>query len=45
MFEWIKPQPELKVREIEIEFFEDEVDVPERPKVRLVLEIKRHHLA
>ena len=45
MFERMKPQPELKAREIEIDFFEDDVDAPERPKVKLLLEIRRYHLA
>ena len=45
MFESLKPQPELKAREIEIDFFEDDVEVPERPKVKLLLEVKRYHLA
>jgi hypothetical protein len=45
MFERIKPNPEIKAREIEIDFFEDSPDAPERPKVKLLFEIKRYHIA
>ncbi|WP_198300160.1 P-loop NTPase family protein [Thermococcus siculi] len=45
MFERMKPQTEIKAREIEIDFFEDGPDSPERPKVKLLFEIKRYHIA
>ncbi|WP_168194745.1 hypothetical protein [Thermococcus aciditolerans] len=45
MFGHIKPRQEIKAREIEIDFFEEDVGPLERPKVKLLFEIKRHRLA
>ena len=45
MFGNIKPRQEIKAREIEIDFFEEDVGFPERPKVKLLFEIKRRRLA
>jgi|GEM_PF-3020871 len=45
MFTRIKPEVQVRAREIKIDFFEEDVDVPERPAVKLLFEVKRHHLA
>jgi len=45
MFGNIKPRPEIKAREIEINFFEEDVEPVERPSVKLLFDIKRHRLA
>ncbi|WP_197463566.1 hypothetical protein [Thermococcus peptonophilus] len=45
MFERIKPTGELKAREIKIDFFEDDASDAEKPKVKLLHEIKRYSLA
>ncbi|WP_167912954.1 hypothetical protein [Thermococcus sp. 21S7] len=45
MFEMIKPQPALNAREIKIDFFEDEVEPLERPRVKFLFEVKRNRSA
>ncbi|WP_457752220.1 hypothetical protein [Thermococcus sp.] len=45
MFTRIKPEIQVKAREIKIDFFEEDVAEPERPAVKLLFEVKRHHLA
>ncbi|MBP1911745.1 hypothetical protein [Thermococcus stetteri] len=45
MFKRIKPLGELKAREIKIDFFEDEETDAEKPRVKLLHEIKRYSLA
>ncbi|MCD6373062.1 MAG: hypothetical protein J7L37_05900 [Thermococcus sp.] len=45
MFVNIKPHQEIKAREIEINFFEEDTEPVERPSVKLLFEVKRHHLA
>ncbi len=45
MFSGIKPETQLKAREIKIDFFEEDVEGVERPSVKLLFEVKRHHLA
>jgi len=44
MLERMKPLQELKAREVKIDFMED-VEATERPRVKLLLEIRRYHLA
>ncbi|WP_256366091.1 MULTISPECIES: hypothetical protein [Thermococcus] len=41
----VKPGSALKAREIEVDFFEEDVDAPERPRVRLLFEVRRALLA
>ena len=45
MFTKIKPEPQIKAREIKIDFSEDDVEPVERPRVKLLFEIRRNHLA
>ncbi|WP_258083206.1 hypothetical protein [Thermococcus thermotolerans] len=45
MFERIKPEPALDAREIKIDFFEDEVEPVERPRIKFLFEVKRNHSA
>ncbi|WP_168169225.1 MULTISPECIES: hypothetical protein [Thermococcus] len=45
MFERVKPEPALNAREIKIDFFEDEVEPVERPRVKFLFEVKRNHSA
>ncbi|WP_297475368.1 hypothetical protein [Thermococcus sp.] len=45
MFERIKPEPALKEKAARIEPFEEPEERTERPRVRLLLEIRRYHLA
>ncbi|WP_169741388.1 hypothetical protein [Thermococcus eurythermalis] len=45
MFGNVKPRPEIKAREIQINFFEEDVEFPEKPSVKLLYEVKRHRLA
>ncbi len=45
MFERIKPEPEIKAREIPINFFEEDVESGGHPQVKLMFEIPRYSLA
>ncbi|MDI3475318.1 MAG: hypothetical protein PWQ79_627 [Thermococcaceae archaeon] len=45
MFGRIKPTPLLERKKLKIEGLPEEPENPERPPVRLLLEIKRHQLA
>jgi hypothetical protein len=45
MFERMKPEPVLNAREIKIDFFEDEVDQVEKPRIKFLFEVKRNHSA
>ncbi|WP_255453696.1 hypothetical protein [Thermococcus sp. LS1] len=44
MFERVKPISMLKTEEFEV-FPEEEPEVENRPKVKFLFEVKRHHLA
>ncbi|WP_167717034.1 hypothetical protein [Thermococcus sp. ES12] len=45
MFERMKPEPALNARGIKIDFFEDEVEQVEKPRVKFLFEVKRNHSA
>ncbi|SEW16350.1 hypothetical protein [Thermococcus thioreducens] len=45
MFERVKPEPALNAKEIKIDFFEDEVEPVERPRIKFLFEVKRNRSA
>ncbi|WP_198362180.1 hypothetical protein [Thermococcus barossii] len=45
MFERMKPELALNAREIKIDFFDDEVEQVEKPRVKFLFEVKRNHSA
>ncbi|WP_297089738.1 hypothetical protein [Thermococcus sp.] len=45
MFERVKPESALNAKEIKIDFFEDDVEPVERPRVKFLFEVKRNRSA
>ena len=45
MLKVIKPEPALKVREPNLDFFEEEAEPLEKPRVKFLFEVKRNHSA
>ncbi len=45
MFERIKPEPVLKGKDFDIKPLDEPAERHEKPRVKLVLEIRRYHLA